>query len=85
MHKFRSMISLGNGIYSMADCYQLHKILDETLTKLGGFQQQLFSDKDELNFIMWEVKDHVRNIAMALTGCEIEFINEKGDENEKDN
>jgi predicted nucleic acid-binding OB-fold protein len=71
-----SILFMGNGEYSLADCYLLHKELDRALTLLSGIQQPPHSDsveqrienikqtedaKEELNTI-------VNDIVMALTG-----------------
>jgi hypothetical protein len=70
------ILFMGNGEYSLADCYLLHKELDRALTLLSGIQQSPHSDsveqgienikqteeaKEELNTI-------VNDIVMALTG-----------------
>jgi hypothetical protein len=70
------ILFMGNGEYSLADCYLLHKQLDKALTLLGGIQQPPHSEtvlqgienakqteeaKEELNTI-------VNDIVMALTG-----------------
>jgi hypothetical protein len=72
---FDEMIFMGRGDYSARDCALLTNRLDQALSYLSGIQQSLFDLGTEENIRKAEepIYDIVRDIAMALTGKEIEF------------
>ena len=66
IRRFNSMIPLGNGNWSLFGCRCLHDRLEYGLSELSGLQQGAEVDDESL-------RDVVRDIAVALTGYEIEF------------
>jgi hypothetical protein len=72
-HKLDSgQIFLGNGEYSMAEAYQLHRKLERALNVLGGLQQCAFEKHDEFVIEDWaNVEQLAKEIYESLTGNEL--------------
>lgn len=64
----KRMIFLGNGDHSGAECYRLHKDLEEALTILSGIQQSAFEDNIEEKH---ELTELAHSIYIRLTGHKI--------------
>jgi hypothetical protein len=47
MRQFEKIIHLGNGNDSLAECYKLHKRLDEGIMTLCGLQQTPVKKRDQ--------------------------------------
>ena len=73
-HDVGGQIFLGNGQYSMARCYELHRKLERALGIIGGLQQCAFEKRDE--FLIGEeheVEQLAKEIYESLTGNEITY------------
>ena len=70
LRKFHKMIFMGNGYEPLGKCYKLIQRLQEGINNLCGAQQgpRIKEMDDDL------IYDVVRDVAMALTGKEIEFV-----------
>lgn len=79
----RSILPMGNGELTAASCYRLHQKLEMALSNLGRNQQP--DPIDSPSCERWDQERKVanekieavaRDIVMALTGKEIEFVDE---------
>lgn len=72
---FNEIVFMGAGDYSERACALLLNRLESAISHLSGIQQSLFDLGTEENIRKAEepIYDIVRDIAMALTGKEIEF------------
>jgi len=79
MRRIHEIIFMGQGLTSLGEAYEVHKILDEAFSNLGGIQQLAHSsseeeakvaEKDQKRMVK-EHEDSVRDIVMALTGKEM--------------
>jgi hypothetical protein len=68
MRQFDSVVFMGAGAHSGADCYLLHTILDRALSNLSAIQQG--ADDDILEH---EVEDIAKDLCAALTGRKVKF------------
>ena len=81
MRKFKSILFLGGGQHSLTEVERLKDRLEDGINILGGLQQPPHSESEkeaELDNIFRlkqekELNSIVRDIAMALTGKEIEI------------
>jgi hypothetical protein len=77
MKPFKAQIFMGNGHFSMAECYQVHKLVEECIETLGGVQQEGLqgSEVNKSNLIEaeYDVNRKVEQIVLALTGQRIKI------------
>lgn len=81
MRKIHELVFMGQGLMSLGKIYEAHKVLDEAFSDLGAVQQLTHSTTAEeakraenmRKGMKVGVEDAVRDIAMALTGKEIQF------------
>lgn len=78
MRDFKETIFMGCGEYSRSESLKLVEKLKDALSWLSGFQQGAHDmSTEERKKILDIIDDSVRDIAMALTGKEIIFAEEK--------
>lgn len=78
---FNKQIFLGNGEHSKKDCDKLKELLNEAIITLSGIQQPMpctseydvKQEKQEIKQYQNEIENTVKDIAMALTGKNINF------------
>lgn len=73
--KHRNILSMGNGDTSLIRMYQLMDRLRDSFETLCGLQQIPVKDADPEHY--FQIKILARDIAMALTGKDIEFQEHK--------
>jgi len=89
--EFHDILFMGNGQphCTEARILKLKKILDNCLIEMGGLQQPTHSESEEMarqhereyDLGKQKVRSMVKDIAMALTGQEIEFCGNPKEEN----
>jgi hypothetical protein len=68
MREFDSLVFMGAGERSGADCYRLHKILDRALDNLSALQQGAKADDIED-----DIEEAAKDICAALLGRKIKL------------
>lgn len=75
--RFKDQIFMGNGEFSMAQCYQVHKLVEECISTLNGIQQEGLQgyvvDVNNVNDGEYEINRNVEQIVLALTGQKIKL------------
>jgi hypothetical protein len=74
MREFDSLVFMGAGDRSAADCYRLHRMLDRALGNLSALQQagQHYSEERRAG-MECGIEDAVKDIAAALLGKKIKI------------
>lgn len=70
-------IFLGNGLRSLQDARSLHARLDRALSLLSGIQQGGPEDPEDLARAEEDIRDVVRDLAVALAGTPVRFEDER--------
>ena len=70
---------MGNGEHSEAECWRLTKKFHDALSDLYGAQQLSGWKAGEHAKALFSIELFVHELAMALTGRRIEFVDDKND------